>query len=1121
MAGKYDGAIYIETAIETDGFTAGSKDVEAAARRMAKKVSGIGATAKVALQKQTDAFVKQNQQLAQQKQKVESLENEFKKLSETQIETEEFAEIGKQIDSDTVKLNRLKKTQEEFLAVEGKTTSTAYQKREMQIEELQKSIQYAKLEQDRLLNSEQAYTTPDTSKVRQKLVAEQQKLMQMNTVLGTSYEALKVKVETYGGAIPKSVQYTNLLESVLLGLKKAAYAPVSSIKLLGNTILSLPKKIPGLLASGLKKLGSAAKYAATTIGKKLLSGLKRVGSSMLGLNKKANQTSFGLKQALKTMLLYGVLGNIFSSISNGAKEGMQNLAQYSSETNASISSLMSALMQLKNSFATAFAPILNVVAPVLTTFINLISKAVTYIGMLIAALTGKGTFTKAVGVQQDYAASLDKSASAAEGAKEASEDYLSGLDEVQKFDAKDSGGSGGSGGGGGVSPDEMFETVTIGDEFSNIAEKIKEAWRNADFTEIGTIVGDKINQALESVPWNQIQATVGRIARSIATFLNGAISGTDWSLVGNTIAQAFNTAFEFGYNFVTTFDWKKFGDSIADGINGFVKNLDAAKAAQGLSGFIKGLLDTCIRAINNTDWRMIGEKIREFLVNIDWTGIVKSLSTALGGALGGLSGVIVGVFSDLLTGFYEKYIEPYIPEVDASGINIIKGFLKGIGDAIADIGTWIYDNIFTPFIDGFKDAFDIHSPSVVMEEQGGYIIEGLLKGLEEKIGDVLDWFGKLPGKIKDVLGDAKKWLVDKGKGAIEGIKNGWEAVKDSKLLSQARKLKDDVFGAVGAIKEKVVSKGSDIIAGIKNGYENSKESGFLSKIRKIGSDTFSAIGGIKQTVKQKGSDIVSGLSEGYEDTKDVKLFSSLRKVGNQMLSSIGNVSQLVRTKGTDITSGLSDGLTGSFDRFLNIVKSIPGQVMNALGNLYSIGRNALQNFINGFTSIHIPTPHFSIGWEDVNVLGASFKLPKFRGINWYKKGGLFSSPSVIGVGEAGKEAVLPIQNRKVMNLLADSIVSSMGSRLSRMNVPYLASGAVIPPNAPFAAVLGDQKRGNNLEAPEKLLRQLLREELSRTSQKGGNYTFIGQINRRTLFEEMMTEAELVRSQTGMNPFEMA
>ena len=40
----------------------------------------------------------------------------------------------------------------------------------------------------------------------------------------------------------------------------------------------------------------------------------------------------------------------------------------------------------------------------------------------------------------------------------------------------------------------------------------------------------------------------------------------------------------------------------------------------------------------------------------------------------------------------------------------------------------------------------------------------------------------------------------------------------------------------------------------------------------------------------------------------------------------------------------------------------------------------------------------------------------------------------------------------------------------------LAKGAVIPPNAPFAAILGDQTSGTNIETPEALLRQIVREE---------------------------------------------
>lgn len=88
-------------------------------------------------------------------------------------------------------------------------------------------------------------------------------------------------------------------------------------------------------------------------------------------------------------------------------------------------------------------------------------------------------------------------------------------------------------------------------------------------------------------------------------------------------------------------------------------------------------------------------------------------------------------------------------------------------------------------------------------------------------------------------------------------------------------------------------------------------------------------------------------------------------------------------------------------------------------------------------------------------------------------------------------------------------------------VPYLAKGAVIPPRSEFLAVLGDQKQGNNIETPEALLRKIVREETAGRQAGGGSWRFTAQINRRTLFDEMMKEAQMRRDTSGRNPFEMA
>lgn len=87
-------------------------------------------------------------------------------------------------------------------------------------------------------------------------------------------------------------------------------------------------------------------------------------------------------------------------------------------------------------------------------------------------------------------------------------------------------------------------------------------------------------------------------------------------------------------------------------------------------------------------------------------------------------------------------------------------------------------------------------------------------------------------------------------------------------------------------------------------------------------------------------------------------------------------------------------------------------------------------------------------------------------------------------------------------------------------IPYLAKGAVIPPRSEFLAVLGDQKQGNNIETPEALLRKIVREE-SGGQQSSRNYRFTAQINRRTVFDEIIEEAKLRQNTSGRNPFELA
>lgn len=823
------------------------------------------------------------------------------------------------------------------------------------------------------------------------------------------------------------------------------------------------RKCSGAYAALIQKFTSGIPFLNRT--KSSFNGLGTSGRGLTGILKTIGMTA---KFMFASFVIRGAV--------DGAKQGFQNLAQYSGETNRSLSLLMSSLTQLKNSLATAFAPILNVVAPILNNFIQTVINVVNSIGQLMGALTGKTTMVTAKKVNQDYAASLNSTSTGlknnaknADTASKAAKQYqrtLLGFDQINKLnDDSDSSGSGGTGSGTDTSPlggvNDMFQTTAIKSRFKDLAKLIKDSWKSGDFTELGAMVGNKLNEALERIPWGKIQNTCNKIAKSIATFLNGFIEATDWKLVGNTFSKGLNTAFGFVDTFAKNFHWNSLGKAIGDGINGALEGLDwnlikgtvhdtvsglistlntaiatadwkkigktvgeyfntrlealytavsqfhwsnlgksvsdainsavatfdAAKAGKTANDAVKGILDAFIQAVENTNWQQVGEKIKEFLVNIDWAGIVEKISVAFGAAFGAFAATIWAIIGDA----WKQVVKWWKDTAYEDGKFTIKGLFNGIISALRNVGSWIKEHIFTPFINGFKKAFGIHSPSTVMKEQGGFIITGLFNGLKAGMPGILIWIGKIPGWTKDKLGNAKNWLTGKGKDAIIGLKNGWEAVR---------------------------------------------ESVFLSRVKKIGTQSFNAIGNIKSKVTPKGRDIISGLKSGFND---------------------------------------------NWNSLSSILNRIPNKVSNAIPNLYNVGKDVIQNFANGFSSVHIPMPH--IGWDwnggNIKIGNFSFSLPRFN-LNWYANGGFPDMGEMFIARESGPE-----------------LVGRMGNRSAVANNNQIIAGiragvfeAVV--NA-FESMQGSSNRSQEiriyLEGDAKKLFKMIRQEGNNYQKQTGNPVF--------------------------------
>ena len=98
---------------------------------------------------------------------------------------------------------------------------------------------------------------------------------------------------------------------------------------------------------------------------------------------------------------------------------------------------------------------------------------------------------------------------------------------------------------------------------------------NADFTEIGQIVGTKLNDALNRIPWGPIQNTARKVGKSIGTFISGFAEVPDLGTnIGKAIAEAVNTGVGGINAFLDNTRWDSVGKIIGDGLNGAVNTVD-------------------------------------------------------------------------------------------------------------------------------------------------------------------------------------------------------------------------------------------------------------------------------------------------------------------------------------------------------------------------------------------------------------------------------------------------------------------------------------------------------------------------------------------------------------------
>lgn len=1074
MAGQADGYIIIDTEIDTNGAKAGSKELEANVRQCISSINGLGDKAKASLNKQANAFSKLNDQYREQEKRVEQLKEKVAELGKQQIPTDEYKEIQAQIESAKTQMDKLIYAQEKFVALGGSEDSKKYKSYQYDIDQLAKTIEYAKGELQDLEETGRAFTSALGSETPT------QQYAQLESELAKLDEKISITKEKWDELWSSNDDGSKTAEmgelAVDLDFLRDKYDSVANkmreMEEAGTaTINTEPTKEAAAstekLAQEEEKLANSNKKVADS-GKKAANSLKETGSA-----------AGNAKNGIMTLLKYGLgirsLFVLFNKLRSAVVAGMSNLAQESGSTNSAISMLWGSLERLKNSLATAFAPILTAIAPILSKFIDMLSTAATYVSMFFSILSGKKTYTRALAVQKDYAASLSDTASSAEdvadatndaadaadAAAEATEKYLSPLDDLNKMDSKSDSGSGSGGGGkspgaggggGGTGSAPMFTEEQIPNAFLDnlqkvfdLLKKIKDLFMSGFWDGLGDYKPQlaELKKDLASIKRNlaeiftdpEVVGAAKRFAESVIYNL-GIVAGSIAS-VGLTLAVNLVGGFE-SYLSRNKDRVKKFlvdifnvGTEMADQFGLIAKtiaevfaNTFGTQTAQDLTGNIIGIFATLGGLAVEIFSRY--ERDKMYLISQPWIDNKDKITEAINNTIAPIQHLaqVIEDFlndtSDKIIAFYDESVKPFIDDFESGCASILETLLDLYNSYVVPIidewGTRLEDLIngpLTDFVDKFLDVC-------------AKIIDALQQIWNNVLVPLINWILQ---NVIPLLAPVVQWLGD---AAID-------------LLGAAVEMANGILDMLGGL--------IDFLVGVFTG------------------DWKKAFSGAGQ------------IAQGFADTCG----AVIEWIGDYILTPF--MSLVKKLFSVDWVKYF--GVAGIAPQVLcDLIKSIFGTMKNVF-----IG---IMNFIK-----YAFTGDWRNAWQSVKNIFSSI----MSGI-----GDVVRAP-INGIISMVNQAIGAINNLiRGVNRIPHVNIPTIG------RIPHLASGAVIPPNQEFLAMLGDQKSGNNIEAPEGLIRKIVREE----SGKGnGSYTFVAQLDRKVLFKETISEAKLQQIQGGNNPFELS
>lgn len=290
--------------------------------------------------------------------------------------------------------------------------------------------------------------------------------------------------------------------------------------------------------------------------------------------------------------------------------------------------------------------------------------------------------------------------------------------------------------------------------------------------------------------------------------------------------------------------------------------------------------------------------------------------------------------------------------------------------------------------------FDELSTVLQQQESSGATARAAFQALMDKMAEMGIDTGKVIKAFSEDVPKASSTMSKSVETATKSISSNSKTgfgIASAAVSTAMAGMKKSTESTMPSIWSKIKNTNDDVETNSKTNWGNSA-SAVSTALGTMDTDTRNIMGKVMTTIQSYWSSVLINTNQIWEKAS----------------GKVDTETENMKTYTESNLSGISDYITSLFKN-----------------DLTSMGRETAQSFANGMKQVHLPTLTYRISeWRKHNLgNGKTSSTPVYKP-NWYAKGGLFNGAQVIGIGEAGSEAVLPLENPRTMKKIADSIVSS-------------------------------------------------------------------------------------------------